>query len=547
MKKPVRFRRHAPAIVAAATSFFSMLLFSYGDALAQNQTTLAAKIDQIASRPEYKHATFGAEVYSLDENKVLFALRANELFTPASTTKLLTEGTALELLGADYHFHTRIYRTGPIGPDGTLNGDLILVASGDPNLSGRIQPDGTLAFENQDHAYDGSPDTRAVAGDPLLVIREFAAQIASHGIRKIQGNVLVDASLFLEGERDAGTDVVISPICVNDNLIDVTVSPGDKAGAPTTVNVSPEVPYARFINQVTTGGSNSRPNVQMSPDTTNPDGSHTVTLAGSLPAQHPSMLYAYRVPEPTRFGEVALWAALSEKGIGANLPPATLKPDFKAASHSYTPENVIAEHVSPPLSEELKVTLKVSQNLHASTTPFILGAILGHKTSDVDQGGFDLERDFLGKAGLDLSGASQADGAGGAQSAYFTPDFVVHYLAFMATRKDFPVFENALPILGRDGTLWKIQTDSPAAGHVFAKTGTFDSYDALNKRIMMNGKGLAGYIHTADGRHLAFAAYVNRVSLSMDDPEAPQTIVGQALGEIATAIYSTPPGAMSNF
>src|SRR5215469_6895329 len=116
---------------------------------AQSYSDLGAAIAKIAARPEYKHSTFGVEVYSLDENKVVFSLRADELFTPASTTKLLTEGSALELLGADYHFHTRIYRTGPIAPDGTLRGDLVLVASGDPNLSGRIQADGTLAFENE--------------------------------------------------------------------------------------------------------------------------------------------------------------------------------------------------------------------------------------------------------------------------------------------------------------------------------------------------------------------------------------------------------------
>jgi D-alanyl-D-alanine carboxypeptidase len=189
----------------------------------------------------------------------------------------------------------------------------------------------------------------------------------------------------------------------------------------------------------------------------------------------------------------------------------------------------------------VKVTLKVSQNLHASMTPYILGAILGHKTTEVDQGGFDLEHDFLAKAGLDLSAASQGDGAGGAGSAYFTPDFVVHYLAFMAKQKDFSAFENALPILGRDGTLFKIQVDSPATGHVFAKTGTFGSYDALNKNVMLNAKGLAGYTTTPDGRHLAFAAYINRVSLPLDDPDAPQTVVGQALGEIANAIYSSSP------
>src|SRR5574342_253001 len=124
------------------------------------------RIQQILTRPEFKHATFGIEFYSLDSKKVVYALNPDGLFTPASTTKLLTEGTALALLGADYRFHTRVYRTGPI-TDGTLQGDLVLVASGDSNLSGRIQDDGSLAFENVDHSYAGSPDTRAVPGDPL--------------------------------------------------------------------------------------------------------------------------------------------------------------------------------------------------------------------------------------------------------------------------------------------------------------------------------------------------------------------------------------------
>jgi hypothetical protein len=60
----------------------------------------------------------------------------------------------------------------------------------------------------------------------------------------------------------------------------------------------------------------------------------------------------------------------------------------------------------------------------------------------------------------------------------------------MSTRPDFPAFHGAHPVLGRDGTLTKIQTANPAAGHVFAKTGTHDSYDALNKKLMITGKGL---------------------------------------------------------
>src|SRR5262252_7440271 len=193
---------------------------------------LAQRIQKIMDRPEFRHALFGIEFYSLDKGKVIYSVNADKLFTPGSTTKLLTEGTALALLGADYRFHTRVYRIGRLDTDGTLDGDLVLVASGDPNLSGRIRDDGTLAFENEDHSYDGDPNTRAVPGDPLMVIKRLAQQVKDKGIKKIRGNVIVDASMFREGARELGTGVVMSPIVINDNIIDVVVTPGPSEGAP---------------------------------------------------------------------------------------------------------------------------------------------------------------------------------------------------------------------------------------------------------------------------------------------------------------------------
>jgi hypothetical protein len=187
----------------------------------------------------------------------------------------------------------------------------------------------------------------------------------------------------------------------------------------------------------------------------------------------------------------------------------------------------------------VKVTLKVSQNLHASMTPSIVGALVApaHKGNGSEQAGYDQENGFLTKAGLDLGGASQGDGAGGAQSAYFTPEFVVKYLTYWSKRPDYKIFYDALPILGRDGTLWNIQPDSPAAGFVHAKTGTFSAPNALTKTTMVTGKGLAGYMTTASGEHLAFAIYANHVTVPRDLPDAATKIVGQALGEIAAAAW----------
>src|SRR4249919_271951 len=130
----------------------SLLLLLNASILQAQSKTLSQRIQSIMDRPEFKHALFGIEFYSLDSHEVLYSINADKLFTPGSTTKLLTEGTALSLLGPDYRFHTRVYRTTPIDADGRT-GDLVLVASGDPNLSGRIKADGTLAFENEDHSY----------------------------------------------------------------------------------------------------------------------------------------------------------------------------------------------------------------------------------------------------------------------------------------------------------------------------------------------------------------------------------------------------------
>ena len=498
--------------------------------------TFSAAVQEVMNRPVYRHAIFGIEVYSLDTQKPVFALNGDKLFTPGSTTKLLTEGTALHLLGPDYRFHTFIYRTGEIDGKGKLKGDLVLVASGDPNLSNRMQPDGTLAFADEDHSY-GGPDSRLIPGDPLIAMQDFAQQIAASGIKRVEGRVIVDVSLFPEGDRELGTGVVISPIVVNDNVIDVTIEPGPTAGGPAKLTYSLQVPYIHFENKIVTAAG-SKTSLEDPQTIENADGTETVVLSGSIAQTSKPRIYGYPVTSPSRFAGEALTAALTARGVKVEGKPASTA-DPNRYKSVYNSQHQVAEHVSAPLAEEAKVTLKVSQNLHASMMPFILGAVVGKATTKIDQKGFALEHDFLTTAGLDLSGASQADGAGGAASAYYTPDFMVHYLAYMASQPIYPIFLKALPILGRDGTLASIQRDSPGAGHVFAKTGTFDSFDLLNMQIMLVGKGLAGYTTTPGGQHLAFAIYVNHVALP-DDPDTLQTIAGEALGAIASAVYSLP-------
>jgi len=512
-----------------------LLMVSIGHfANAQSQSPLAAKIQSVMSRPEFAHSNFGIQFVDLQTGEVLYSLNADKMFVPASTTKLLTEGTVLAKLG-DYRFHTFLYRTGPIDKHGTLKGDLILVASGDPNLSNRIRPDGTLAFVDHDHSYQGP----ALPGDPLAIFHEMAKQIAAKGIHRVEGNVYVDASLMPDGQREGGTDTVLSSIIVNDNVIDLTGKPGDKAGDPVVLTVSPDTSYAHFINKVVTGAADSKLSLDFSDPKTRPDGSIEVVLSGSIPVGAAVQAGAFAVPSPTEFATSALRECVADEGIKI-APKSSQAPDFAVLKKNYTPDNAVAEHVSPPLAGDVKVTLKVSQNLHASMGLYYLGLLSAKASKNVLNEGFKVENEFLKAAQLDLNGASQGDGAGGDWADLFTPDFMCRYLGYWKSRADFPIFLEALPVLGKDGTLAKIQVKNPAAGHVFAKTGTFGSEDRLNGRQMLNGKGLAGYVITKSNRTIGFAAYVNHTALP-NDPDAAQNVAGQALGEIAAAAYETLP------
>src|SRR6266404_6419979 len=221
----MRFRSQKTALLKCALVALGAAALSQ-TALAQQNSAIAASIQKVIDRPEFKRSNFGIEFYDLATGAAIYSLNADKMFTPASTTKILTEGAVLAKFGKDYRFHTAIYRTSAIDKKGHLKGDLILVASGDPNLSNRIQPDNTLSFQDEDHSYGGP----AVNGDPLAVIKSLAKQVRDKGVRRIDGRVLIDTSLFPDGPREGGTDVVMSSIMVNDNVIDVVAKPGAKIG-----------------------------------------------------------------------------------------------------------------------------------------------------------------------------------------------------------------------------------------------------------------------------------------------------------------------------
>ena len=116
-------------------------------------------------------------------------------------------------------------------------------------------------------------------------------------------------------------------------------------------------------------------------------------------------------------------------------------------------------------------------------------------------------------------------------------------LRAMAARPEFAAYDAALPVLGRDGTLAKsVGADSPARGHAHAKTGTYFVENDLDGTTVLTSKALAGYLETASGRSLVFAAFVNNVPL--DAPKPNRSIsdataqAGRLLGKLCEALYT---------
>ena len=187
---------------------------------------LGQRIEEHLAQPHFKTAHWGFLFVDLATGEVVVERDSAKLFVPASTTKLYSTAAALDALGADYRFHTPIHRRGSVDDKGKLDGDLILVASGDPTLGGRTTEKGEIAFQDSDHIYANySPEAKLTEQDPLAGIKTLAKQIAAAGIRHVSGDVLIDDRLFVHSEGSGSGPQVVTPIMVNDNVLDFTFEP----------------------------------------------------------------------------------------------------------------------------------------------------------------------------------------------------------------------------------------------------------------------------------------------------------------------------------
>jgi D-alanyl-D-alanine carboxypeptidase/D-alanyl-D-alanine-endopeptidase (penicillin-binding protein 4) len=444
-----------------------------------------ARMRWILSRPEAGRADWGILVTDARTGQTLYELNANHFFTPASNAKLFTSVLALAELGPDYRWRTTLETPGHLDDDGTLNGNLVLVGRGDPNLSNRIFPFG----EKVD-----------VDGPPEKVIADLADQLVARGVKRITGNVVADDSYFTYERYPPGWNVddltadygaPVSAIVIDDNDLEIDVTPGARIGDPATVQAVPWAGFYHFINHVTTVRHGLDPQLTLSRE---PD-SFDITVTGRVAEGAPMQQTWIAVEQPARYAASLLKHLLVARGVVVDggtsvehlLPDQTPPPP--------PVRQVLAEHQSPPLAEALRYLLKVSQNLHAEC---VLRTVAHERTGvGSRENGLALEKEFLARLGI-ANDVIFFDGSGLSRYDLVTPRAVVTLLRYAAQQKWAPVLHDALPIAGVDGTLQNRMNRTPAAGRVYAKTGS-----------LAHDNALSGYATTVGGRDLIFSIIVN--------------------------------------
>ena len=442
----------------------------------------SARAEALLGTAPASKGEWGLLIADAETGETLFEQNADKYFVPASNMKLFTTALALAKLGSDYRFHTTLETRGTISSEGVLNGDVMLVGRGDPNLSNRKIP-----YELKEE-FDGPPE-KALA--------ELADALAAKGVKEISGDVIGDDSYFPRERYPNGWEIddmvweygaAISAIVVDDNTVSLTLTPGEQAGNPVQAAVTPATRDFMVENDVTTSATDVKPDLTL----TREPGSNLVVVKGSLPAKSSPRKLVLAIEEPALHAAATLKGLLEERGVKV---AGVAKARHAPAKPGGDPV-VLAEHVSVPLGDAVKLVNKISQNLHTEMLLRTVARQSGPWATPDDL--MKVPADFYAAAGIDPGDVIQTDASGLSRHDLVTPRSIVGLLSFAQKQSWFETYYASLPVAAVDGTLEDRMKNTPAAGRIHAKTGSVEHV-----------RTLSGFAETPGGRQLIFSFLSN--------------------------------------
>ncbi|HEV7552258.1 MAG TPA: D-alanyl-D-alanine carboxypeptidase/D-alanyl-D-alanine-endopeptidase [Candidatus Angelobacter sp.] len=505
---------------------------------------VAKEISAILAQPPLDRAHWGIDAVDLDTGKALYSQNREQLFLPASNDKLFTTAAALSIAGPDYRFHTTVEAEGNIDDQGRLLGNLVIVGRGDPNISGRILP---YALKTQ----RTPPHTQ--------ILEEMADQVAKSGLKIVDGDLIGDDTYYAferyaEGwaldDLQWSDGAPVSALSFNDNVVFVNILPGPLPGDKALIAVEPETGYYELDNRIVTSAAGITRKIGIHRD----PGSKKIVLWGSLPLGDAGTKESLSIEDPAEFVAQLFRTLLEQRGITirgmararhgegaqfvvplippplglttpegnppvASLPSASApmaapdaatmpvqpgsandNPPPSAPAQNASANKVLAEHISSPFLEDIRVTNKTSQNLHAELALRLVGKLRGYGGSF--EGGAAAVKQFLLQAGLKDDEFTFLDGSGLSRRDLVTPAATIQLLIYASRQPWGAAFEESLPVSGVDGSLADRFMNTPAAGLVHAKTGSLSHVNALS-----------GYGQTQSGKRFVFSIFCNNHNL----------------------------------
>jgi serine-type D-Ala-D-Ala carboxypeptidase/endopeptidase (penicillin-binding protein 4) len=466
---------------------------------------LSERLERLfAQSPVTRTAFWGIQVTELSTGKTLYQLNANRFFVPASNTKLFSTSLALTRLGPDFTFQTRVLARAAPDADGRIAADVHLVGGGDPNLSARAIP------------YRMGP----TAGDPLAAIAGLADQVVTRGIHRIDGDIVGDDSWYVWEPFGNGWSIddptydygaPVSALTVNDNAFTLSIRPGAQDGDPAALELNPAVEYYSIDNRIRTVAASGDPPAERRIHYSRAAGNMTLKLWGAIPLGGRGEDLALGIDDPALYAAIAFRQALEERGITvagravashlypnevADLKHGAPSPAGSGIERSIEPDIELAARTSAPFLEDLRITAKVSQNLHAELDLRAVGR--ARRNMGTVEAGLDELKAFLTEAGVEPGGYNISDGSGLARLNLVSPATVVKLLGYMYASPARDNFLSILPVGGQDGTLGARFSDPSIAGRIHAKTGSLSHVSALS-----------GYAQRHRGDWIAFSILVN--------------------------------------
>jgi serine-type D-Ala-D-Ala carboxypeptidase/endopeptidase (penicillin-binding protein 4) len=414
---------------------------------------LTKKIDGILGKPGLKKVLFSACIVRPETGEIIYQKNAHLALIPASNMKIVTSAAALEHLGPDFAFVTRV---------GLCGNSVAVIGSGDPLLG------------------DKEPKARNGRHSSPQVIQDIAARLKEMGIASVS-DILLDTTIF-DSQRVHPTwpqnqllqkyACEVSGLNYMDNCVEITAV---NRGGKVVLSVDPPTGYVKLINSVTTGWGRKS---WFSVDRTGTP--CDILVQGNCRTQ--AGPYSVAVENPALFFGHLLREELLKAGIQVN-GQVLEQPVSEGTQFSPVTE------FTTPMRECLQRINKDSLGLAAEALFKTLGA---RANPDGKRGSWEGGQKALAgyMRGLGVEGKEFviADGSGLSRDNRLSANALTRVLIHLSSNPYWNVFQGSLAVGGLDGTIENHFWEPQYRGRVLAKSGYIRTVRALSG-VVRTGSG----------------------------------------------------------